>query len=304
MEFTVTILGSNSAVPAHERNQTSQIITMGNELMMVDCGEATQIQLQRYKVRSSKIKYIFISHLHGDHYLGLMGVISTFHLNKRKESLTIFGPRGLDEIITTQLKYGNTKLNYTLKFIPTDSDQQQQLVDAKRFKVFSFPLKHRLPCTGFLFVEKPGQKNLVKEKLLENKLSIQAINTLKNGKDFLDEEGNVKYAVSEFTHPSPPPRKYAFCSDTKYDQELIPYIQGVDLLYHESTFMESEHERAADTYHCTAKQAASIALEAEVKKLLLGHYSTRYIELEPLLMEAESVFTNSHLSIEGLTYTV
>lgn len=272
--------------------------------MMVDCGEATQIQLQRYKVRSSKIKYIFISHLHGDHYLGLMGVISTFHLNKRKEPLTIFGPRGLDEIITTQLKYGNTKLNYPLKFIRTDSDQQQQLVDAKRFKVFSFPLKHRLPCTGFLFVEKLGQKNLVKEKLLENKLSIQAINTLKNGKDFLDEEGNVKYAVSEFTHPSPSPRKYAFCSDTKYDLELIPYIQGVDLLYHESTFMESEHERAADTYHCTAKQAASIALEAEVKKLLLGHYSTRYIELEPLLMEAESVFTNSHLSIEGLTYTV
>ncbi|GAB3647642.1 ribonuclease Z [Echinicola sediminis] len=304
MEFSVTILGSNSAVPAHDRHQTSQIVTIGSELLMVDCGEATQIQLQRYKVRSSKINHIFISHLHGDHYLGLMGVISTFHLNKRQAPLTIYGPRGLDEIITTQLRYGNTRLCYPLRFVPTNPSEQVLLLDAKRFQVFSFPLQHRLPCTGFYFIEKERQRNLIKEKLLEHKLSVEAINTLKNGKDFTDAKGHVVYSVEDFAHPRQPRRKYAFCSDTKFDPELVQYVREVDLLYHEATFMETELERAIDTYHCTAKQAATIALEANVKKLLLGHYSTRYAELDALHMEAESIFTNSHLSIEGETYSL
>ncbi|AWW28984.1 ribonuclease Z [Echinicola strongylocentroti] len=301
MEFSVTILGSNSAVPAHNRNQTSQIVTLGSKLLMVDCGEATQIQLQRYKIRSFKIDHIFISHLHGDHYLGLMGVISTFHLNKRKTPLTIYGPRGLDEIITTQLKYGNTKLNYPLHFVRTDPDEKQLLVDTKKFMVYSFPLKHRLPCTGFLIVEKPGLRHLIKEKLQEQPLSIPAINVLKHGKDFMDKDGNV-FTVEEFTSPPDPIRKYAFCSDTIFDETLVTYLKEADLLYHESTFMESECERAAETYHCTASQAATIAKKANVKQLLLGHYSTRYVELEPLLEEASSVFDRCQLSIEGETY--
>lgn len=277
---------------------------MGNDLLMIDCGEATQIQLQRYKVKSSKIKHIFISHLHGDHYLGLMGVISTFHLNKRKTPLTIYGPKGLDEIITTQLKYGNTQLNYPLKFVPTNPKNKELLLDAKRYQVFSFPLKHRLPCTGFYIIEKKGQRNLIKEQLLAHPMSIEAINTLKSGKDFKDEKGEIIYKVDEFAYPAPPLHRYAFCSDTIYDPSLVPYIRGVDLLYHEATFMETEAYRASLTYHSTAKQAASIAKEANVKKLLLGHYSTRYQDLDPLLNEAKEVFLGSELSIEGETYTV
>ncbi|UCS92805.1 ribonuclease Z [Echinicola marina] len=304
MEFTVTILGANSAVPAHDRHQTSQVINVGNDLLMIDCGEATQIQLQRYKVKSSKIKHIFISHLHGDHYLGLMGVISTFHLNKRKAPLTIFGPKGLDDIITTQLRYGNTHLNYPLKFIATNPENKELLLDAKRYQVFSFPLKHRLPCTGFYVIEKASQRNLIKKQLLAHPMSIEAINTLKNGKDFKDEKGQIIYKVDKFAYPAPPLRRYVFCSDTIYDPSLVPYIQEADLLYHEATFMENEAYRAALTYHSTAKQAATIAKEAGVKKLLLGHYSTRYQDLEPLLDEAKDLFPCSELSIEGETYTV
>ncbi|WP_186756618.1 ribonuclease Z [Echinicola salinicaeni] len=304
MEFTVTILGANSAVPAHDRHQTSQIINVGNDLLMIDCGEASQIQLQRYKVKSSKIKHIFISHLHGDHYLGLMGVISTFHLNKRTAPLTIYGPQGLDEIITTQLRYGNTHLNYPLKFVPTNPKNKELLVDAKKYQVFSFPLKHRLPCTGFYIIEKRGLRNLIKEQLLAHPIGIEAINTLKSGKDFKDVNGKIIYKVEEFAYPAPPLRRYAFCSDTIYDPSLVPYIQGADLLYHEATFMENEAYRASLTFHSTAKQAASIAKEANVKKLLLGHYSTRYQDLEPLLSEAKDIFPCCELSIEGETYTV
>lgn len=303
MEFTVTILGSNSAVPAHDRNQTSQLITMGSQALMVDCGEATQIQMQRYKVKSTRINHIFISHLHGDHYLGLMGVISTFHLNKRLNPLTIYGPKGLDEIITTHLKYGNTKLCYPLKFVHTNPEEQELLLETKNFKVHSFPLKHRLPCTGFKFEQKPGLRRFIKEKLQETPLSIPIINVLKNGKDYTDMEGKV-YRAEEFTAAPLPIKRYAFCSDTIFDQDLIPYVKGVDLLYHEATFMETEAERASETFHSTAKQAATIALAAGAKSLLLGHYSTRYIELDGLLMEAEGVFSNSRLSIEGQTYRV
>ncbi len=304
MDFSVTILGANSAVPAHDRNQTCQVVTVGNELYLVDCGESTQIQLRKYKVRFSKINNIFISHLHGDHYLGLMGVISTFHLNRRKVPLTIFGPKGLDEIIVTHLKHANTKLAYPLKFVPTDPDQKTLLVDDKTHQVYSFPLKHRLPCTGFYFIEKPKPRNLIKEKLQEQKLSLESIETLKSGKDYLDDQGNVLYALEEYTYPPAPLRKYAFCSDTIYDPELVPFIQGVDLLYHEATFMNEEAVRAKETFHSTAAQAGAIARDGGVKKLLLGHYSTRYSELTPLLLEAQAAFPNSFLSVEGETYCV
>ncbi|MDN3670996.1 ribonuclease Z [Echinicola jeungdonensis] len=304
MDFSVTILGANSAVPAHGRNQTCQVVTLGNQLYLVDCGESTQIQLRKYKVKFSKINNIFISHLHGDHYLGLMGVISTFHLNRRKDPLTIFGPKGLDEIIIAHLKHGNTKLNYPLKFIPTDPDKKSLLVDDNTHQVYSFPLKHRLPCTGFYFIEKPKPRNLVKEKLKDQKLSLEAIETLKSGKDFLDEEGNVLYPVEEFTYPPAPLRKYAFCSDTIYDPELVPFIKGVDLLYHEATFMNDEAVRARETFHSTAAQAGAIARAGKVKKLLLGHYSTRYSDLSPLLLEAQDIFPNSFLSVEGESYCV
>ncbi len=304
MEFHVTILGANSAIPAHGRNQTSQFVNLGNNFLLIDCGEGTQIQLRKFKLKYSKIDFIFISHLHGDHYLGLMGLISSFHLNKRRKLLTIFGPNGLDEIITVQLKHSNTRLHFPLRFVPTNPEEKQLILEEKNFRVFSLPLKHRLPCTGFLIQEKPGLLNLIKEKLQETKIPIEAINALRNGMDVFDEEGNVRFKVKDYTHPPKKPRAYAFCSDTVFDPELIAHIQGVNLLYHEATFSNDERIRAAETLHSTAGQAGVIAKRAKVGKLLLGHYSTRYLELTPLLNEAKAEFESSYLSEEGVTYKV
>jgi ribonuclease Z len=304
LEFKVTILGCNSATPSHGRNQTSQVVSLGNTRLLVDCGESAQFQLRKYKVKSFKIDYIFISHLHGDHYLGLMGLISTFHLSRRTRMLTIFGPPGLDEIITVQLKYGNLKLHYPLRFVPTDAAEKTLLVEEECFKVFSFPLKHRIPCTGFLVEEKPRLRNLVKEKVHFGKLGIEAIQTLRKGLDFLDENGEVLYSAEEYTLPPAPLRKYAFCSDTVYDETIIPYVQDVNLLYHEATFMNIDQTRATETCHSTGAQAAAIAKAAGVKQLILGHFSSRYGDLEPLLLEAQEVFPNTIISEEGKTYWV
>lgn len=271
---------------------------------MVDCGEGTQHQLRRYKVKSSRIDHIFISHLHGDHYLGLMGLISTFHLNNRSRPLHIFGPRGLDEIITIQLRYSNTFLKFPLYFKETSQIGKNLLMELENIRIFSFPLKHRIACTGFLFEEKIRPRKLIKEKIVESKLSIASIHQLLQGKDVYDASGMVRYSQDEFCHPPKAPRKYAFCSDTNFDLGLVPYIFGADLLYHEATFMEAEAHRAISTMHSTARQAGSIAREAGIKELLIGHYSGRYIDLQPLLLEAKDVFENTKLSEEGETYTI
>lgn len=304
MEFQVTILGANSAIPAHGRNQTSQLVQIGSTSLLIDCGEGTQIQLRKYKLKWSKIDFIFISHLHGDHYFGLMGLISSFHLNKRSSLLTIFGPNGLDEIITVQLRHSNTRLNYPLRFVPTDAIEKQLILEENNFKVFSFPLKHRLPCTGFLIQEKSPLLNLIKEKVLEYKPPVEAIIELRKGKDVFDEEGRLLYAANEFTYPPKKPRTYAYCSDTAFDPELVSHIQKADLLYHEATFGKEETVRARDTFHSTAAQAGMIAKMASVEMLLLGHYSSRYLDLSPILEEAKEEFKNSYLSEEGITYQV
>jgi ribonuclease Z len=304
LEFEVTVLGNNSAIPAHGRNQTSQLVKIGNSYLLLDCGEGTQIQLRKFKLRFSKIDFIFISHLHGDHYLGLMGLISSFQLHKRTRLLTIFGPVGLDEILTVQLKYSNTKLNFPLRFVSTDPDHDQLILEEQNFKVTSFPLKHRLPCTGFRIDEKIRFRNLIKEKLQERKIPVEAINCLRNGKDFLDEKGQIIYSLREYTHPPRKPRSYAFCSDTCYDPEIVPFISGASLLYHEATFANEEKLRAKETFHSTASDAGKIAQKASAKKLLIGHFSTRYIDLQPLLHEARVEFTETYLSEEGITYSI
>lgn len=297
-------MGSNSAIPAHGRNQTSQLVNIGNTFLLIDCGEGTQIQLRKFKLKFTKIDFIFISHLHGDHYFGLMGLISSFHLHKRTKLLTIFGPNGLDEIITVQLKHSNTRLGFPLRFIPTDPETHKLILEEKNFKVFSFPLKHRLPCTGFLIQEKEGLRNLIKEKLLEKKLPLEAIASLREGQDYCDDDGNTLYSVEEYTHPPKPLRSYAYCSDTVFDLEVIKHIQGSSLLYHEATFGNDEESRAKDTFHSTAAQAGIIAHKANVKKLLIGHYSTRYLDLSPLLKEAQVEFPETFLSEEGVTYQI
>jgi len=304
LDFEVTILGSGAASPAHGRNQTCQVVALGNSYFLVDCGESAQIQLKKHRIKLSKIDFIFISHLHGDHYLGLMGLISTMHLSKREKLLTIFGPKGLDEIITIQLKHSHLKLHYPIKFVPTTHKGKNLLLDLKYIQVFSFPLKHRIPCTGFSFEEKPRLRNLVKEKVHFAKLEIEAILTLRNGMDYLDKDGNVKYSAAEYTHPPAPLRKYAFCSDTVYDEDIISYVRDTSLLYHEATFMNLDEIRARETCHSTAAQAAAIAKSAGAKQLLLGHYSSRYVELQPLLEEARAVFEPSLLSEEGSTYRI
>lgn len=270
---------------------------------MIDCGEGTQIQMRRYKIKSSRISHIFISHLHGDHYLGLMGVLSSYHLSKRTSPLTISGPKGLDEIITTQFRWSNTKLSYPLTFIETNPQGFNLLLDHPRFSVHSFPLTHRIPTTGFLIEEKEGLRSLIKEKLQEKRIPLEAIHSLRNGKSFKDQDGNW-YKLEEYTFPLQSLRTYAFCSDTKFEPGLSQYLKEPTLLYHESTFMEADMTRAADTFHSTAKQAAEIANLVKAKSLLLGHFSSRYVELGEMLLEAKTVFPNSELSEEGKTYPI
>ncbi|MFD2036225.1 ribonuclease Z [Belliella marina] len=305
MEFEVTILGSNSAIPAHGRNQTAQLVNIGSSSILLDCGEGTQIQLRRFKTKYSRIDHIFISHLHGDHYYGLMGLLSTFQLQKRSKLLTIYGPVGLDEIITANFKYSNTRINFPLRFIFTNPKEKELVLEEKNYRVFTFPLKHRIPCTGFIIQEKQGMLSMNKQMLLENKISIEAINTLRKGMDFKDAKGDPIYLVKDYTLPPKPLRSYAFCSDTIFDPiDLVKYIDGVSTVYHEATFGDDEEVRAKETFHSTAAQAGKIASLAGVKKLILGHYSTRYLDLNPLLEQAKGTFDNAYLSEEGITYQI
>ncbi|RAI84999.1 ribonuclease Z [Algoriphagus yeomjeoni] len=302
-DFEVTILGNTSSIPVHGRHHTAQVVRFGQDFLLLDCGEAMQLQARAFKIKVSKINNIFISHLHGDHYYGLIGLLSSYSLGKRTTPLTIFGPKGLDEIITTNFRYSNTKLPYPLNFVETHDDGLNLLLEDNRYEVYSFPLKHRLPTTGFLIREKHGLRSMIKEKLLQTEVPLVAIQSLRAGQNFKAENGTL-YKVKDFTHPLPPLRTYAYCSDTIFNPELKQYLKNVDLLYHESTFMEDNIERAATTFHSTAKQAAEVAKISKVKKLLLGHFSSRYVHLEPLLEEAKSVFPNSILSEEGQTYAI
>ena len=298
MSFELIILGSNAAAPAHNRHQSAQILKVENHTFLIDCGEGTQLQISRYRIKLGRLKHIFISHLHGDHYLGLVGLLSTLHLRNRKEEIWVFGPSGLDQIITMHMKYTETVLGYKVHFITVDPNEPQILVDDDTITVSSIPMDHRIPCTGFMFKEKPKSYRLNKNHDL-TKLSIQEINTLKSGKDVLTGSNGVKYRADQYTRPPRKSRSYAYCSDTRYYESIIPHIQSVDLLYHESTFLSDQAQRAHETYHSTALQAATIASRAQVGKLILGHFSIRYKDLDPLLAEAKKVFTNTHLAVEG-----
>lgn len=302
-DFEVTILGNTSSIPVHGRHHTAQVVRFGQDFLLLDCGEAMQLQASAFKIKVSKINHIFISHLHGDHYYGLIGLLSSYNLARRTTPLTIFGPKGLDEIIVTNFRYSVTKLTYPVNFVETHDDGLNLLLEKKRYNVYSFPLKHRLPTTGFLIKEKEGLRNMVKEKLQKAPVPLAAIQALRSGQDYKDGQGN-QYKVKDYTYPYPPLRSYGYCSDTVFHLEIKQYLKGLDLLYHESTFMEDNKERAAVTFHSTAKQAAEVAKASKAKKLLLGHFSSRYLDLEPLLEEAKSIFPASILSEEGQTYAL
>lgn len=303
MDFELTILGCNSAIAQHGRHPTSHILRIGSQMYMIDCGEGTQFRILQNAVKWFKINHIFISHLHGDHYYGLIGLLTTYNLLKRTDKLHIFAPAILKDIIELHFKASNSTLNYELEFIETKTDGLHKIYENTSCEVYSFPLKHKIPTTGFLFKEKKHKRRLNIDKIIKLDINNKKYKLLQDGLDIEDEYGNP-YKNEDLTFEPKPARKYAFCSDTRYNESIIPYIENVDVLYHEATFMEDAKKRAEETKHSTAIEAATIAQKANVKKLYIGHYSSRYKDLEPLLHEAKNVFETTYLSYEGLTISI
>lgn len=303
MDFELKILGSSTATPAPDRHHTAQVLIIGNQINLIDCGENTQMQLMRYKVKHQRISNIFISHLHGDHYFGLFGLLSTLHLQHRTQPLHLFGPPGLAEILSLQFRYSHTQLSFKLIFHELNTTVYAQIWEDQATTVHTLPMQHRIPCCGFLFREKPKLRHLIKDKLPDFLTPPQLVR-LKHGEDITDEAGNIVVFNAAVTSEPNRSRSYAYCSDTRYQEDLLPYIKHVDLLYHEATFLDELRHQAAYTMHSTARQAATLALNAEVKRLLIGHFSVRYRDLTPLLLEAKSIFDNSHLALEGKTISI
>ena len=303
MRFEVTILGSSSATPIFNRNPTAQVLNINEHLYLVDCGEGTQVQMLRFEVKASKIDHIFISHLHGDHYLGLIGLISSMHLNGRTKPLKLFGPAPLKEIIDLQFKHSDTSLNYDLQFTPTNATTPEVILDNQDVTVETIPLDHRIPTTGFLFKQKKRLRKIIKEKVEALNVPIEHYPLLKKGAPFTAADGKT-YKNDELTIDSERPKCYAFCSDTIYNERYFEQIQNADLLYHEATFLHNMLDRANKTFHTTAWQAAQVALQTQAKALLIGHFSARYKSLNELLDEARTVFPHTELAIEGCTFTV
>ena len=300
MSFKVTILGSGAAVPTGKRNPTSQYVECNDRHILIDCGEGTQMQLRKFKVKMQRIQAIFISHLHGDHFFGLIGLLSTYNLLGRKTPLTIYGPPGLEEVIRLQFIVSDSYFDYELNFVETQDKEKQLIFEDDTLRVFSFPLKHRVPCTGFLFEEKERKLNVEKWAILEFKLQPSEILLLKKGIDV--ERENEIIPFRKVTSPSAPVRRYAYCSDTAYDERIVPNILNSDLVYHETTFLQEDTERAKKTFHSTTIEAATIAKLANAKKLVVGHYSSRYSDDELFKTEAMTVFPNTDIANEGVVF--
>ncbi|MEO6882651.1 MAG: ribonuclease Z [Bacteroidia bacterium] len=301
--FDITILGCSSATPTSKRNPTAQLVNHAERFFLIDCAEATQIQLRKFKIKFQRINHIFISHLHGDHYLGLPGLLASMHLLGRTNDLHIYAQAELQEIIEINYKHSDTRLNYKIVYHPLKYDKSEIIYEDEKLFVSTIILNHRVPCCGFIFSEKENQRNIIKEKIEEYSIPVSEINNIKSGADYICEDGKIILNAA-LTLDSFPTRKYAYCSDTCYDESIIEQIKKVDLLYHEATFMQNMLARAKATFHSTAAQAGEIALKAEVKQLIIGHYSARYKELEPLLAEAKNIFSNTVLAVEGEKYFV
>ena len=302
MRFELTLLGTNSALPAYGRFPSSQVLNIQESHYLIDCGEGAQIRMVEFGVRSGRIRQAFISHLHGDHIYGLIGFLSSQSLTGRQRPLDIFAPSGLEEIIQVQLKHTGG-VGFSLRFHTIDTEKHQLIFEDKHTEVYSLPLLHRVPASGFLFREKERPRNMRPEKIEAYNIHYRDIPAIKAGAG-LDLPGGRHIRNEELTLPPPAPRSYAYCSDTAYCEALVPLIQGVGLLYHESTFCEDMQEQAALTGHSTARQAATIAAMAGAGRLILGHYSSRYKSLEPFLQEARAVFPNTELGMDGRVFEV
>jgi len=303
LSLNLTILGSSGALPAIGRFPTSQYLEIQNRHFLIDCGEGAQIQLARLQISIHKIDHIFISHLHGDHYLGLMPLLFSMHLHKRSTDLHLYSPPGLDEIITLQLKYSKSVLNYKIIYHPFTPTKVHRLFEDEALTAETIPLIHKLDCAGFLFKEKTKQRRIIKEKLIDG-IKLQHIVALKTGADIFDDNGRLLYKNEDFTLPPRPSLSYAYCSDTAWNEPMIDQITNVDLLYHEATFLQADLNKAVETKHSTAAQAAEIAKRAQAKKLVIGHFSARYKDLNMLLDESKVYFSNTELAIEGTTFTL
>ena len=297
----LTILGCYAATPRTITNPTSQLLEIKNRMFLIDCGEGTQVQLRKNKIKFSKINQVFISHLHGDHFFGLIGLISTFSLLGRTTDLHIYGPKGIKEIILLQLRLSNSWTNYGLYFHELESEESETIFEDEKVMVTTIPLKHRVYTNGFLFQEKVGERKLNMDAVLNYEIESCYYQKIKNGKDIALEDGRT-IPNSELTFDPIEPKSYAFCSDTVYHEAILPIIENVDVLYHESTFLESEESLAQKTLHSTAKDAARIALKANVKQLILGHYSTRYDSISLFKEEAATIFSEVALAEDGKTF--
>jgi ribonuclease Z len=283
------------------RFQTSQVLDSPNTRFVIDCGEGMQMQMQKLHIKPNRIKAVFISHLHADHHLGLLGLLTTMHLHKREEELLIFAPRGLDELIRLTLKLSHTKLHYPLTFKAIPPQPQEILYEDAHLCVETILMKHSLPCTGFLFKEKPKKRKVLMDSLPED-VPLEYILKLKNGENIYDAQGEILYNYLHCTQEAPS-HVFAHCADTAYTEQFLAQIQGVDLLYHEATFMQADAQKAQETCHSTTLQAATIAQKAGVKKLVIGHFSNRYKDLQPLLQEAKTIFEHTFLGIEGARFS-
>jgi ribonuclease Z len=299
--LAVTILGNNSAIPAFNRHPTSQLVQTAENSFLIDCGEGTQMQMDGYKIRRSKVNHIFISHLHGDHYFGLIGLLTSMGLLGRKNELHLYGPEQLKMIIDLQLKVGDTHLPYDLHFHALQTETV--IKDGSKVIVECFRVNHRIECWGFLFREKKNLRKIVPEEVKKYNVPTSFYENLHQGNDFVTEK-NETIKNELLTTPGSLPKTYAYCADTIYDEQLVNKVKHIDLLYHEATYLHALQKKASDRFHSTCKEAAMIAKKAGVKKLIVGHFSSMYESLDDFKTEACSVFENSELAIEGCTYLV
>ena len=302
-KFEVNILGCGSALPTTRHYSSSQVVNIREKLFMIDCGEGAQLQLRRSKLKFTRLNHIFISHLHGDHCFGLMGLISTFGLLGRTATLHIYAHEDLEKLLAPQLEYFCKGMTYEVAFHSINPNKAEIIYDDRSLSVTTIPLKHRIPTCGFLFQEKQTPNHIIRDMVDFYRVPVFELNRIKNGEDYVTPDGTV-VPNHRLTTPSDPPRSYAYCSDTAYLKSIVPQIKGVDLLFHEGTFAQCDAARAKETYHTTAAQAAEIALEAEAKQLVIGHFSARYEDESILLKEAQAIFPSTLLAKENLRITL
>jgi len=303
MSFSLTILGSGSALPKPDRFTTAHVLNAHGRFFLIDCGEGAQIQLRRFKIRFGRLHHIFISHLHGDHFFGLPGVISSFNLMGREVPLNIYGPDKLEEVIMGMYKAMGEELNYELIFHKVNPKQAEIVLETKKIIVTSVPLNHKIPSTGYVFKEKEKLRKISKDLVTEMSLGVKEIISLKSGQDVMRADGTLLKS-DIYTTPAENSLSYAFISDTRYSEKIVPSIRGVDLLYHEATYLDEMKKRAKETGHSTAVDAAKIAKMADVGKLVIGHFSARYKDSLPLLKESREIFPNTIAAEDGLSIVV